>query len=142
MTPVLFALLAILLYAPMNVVMERRLSHLDPLSILLVSYPVMFGCILLARAAQGAPAKTAAVPTDYLIAAGAGVLWFLADWCYIQAYHAKGSAVAVTTVAVLLPAAAAVVSLLWSGNLPAPRQVLAWVLAAVVVVLAKDPAAT
>lgn len=135
--PIVYAFLAMWLYAFTNVAIEVKLSKYTTMALLLYWY-----CALAPLAAAGIgymylSGQNIIVPnrSDAMVAIAVAVIFFLADYFYIGAYTAGGSLLAVTTLVVLFPAIAQLIKFVWVGGSMNYYHILGYILAAIAVVM-------
>lgn len=135
MTPVRFALAAVVLYAAFNVLVERKLSHLPPLLIMSIFYlgipAVVVPSLVLSHQAHGIQLSR----TILTLLFAAGILLAIADFCFFSAFHAGGRVLTVTTIIALMPVAASAIKALVGGGWPSPLQLVGWLFAFAAVLL-------
>lgn len=135
--PVVYAFLAMWLYAFSNVLIEVKLAKFTTVSLLLYWY---FTLLPLAVALYGIMYFTGqkiVMPSGSYaaMAIAAAVVFFFADYFYIGAYTSGGSLLAVTTLVVLFPAIAQLIKSVWVGGDVNYYHIAGYVLAALAVVL-------
>ncbi len=124
----LYAVAAMFLYAVQNVIIERKLTHLSPITFLVFFY-IGTGTMIITAVIFRQPLGlhlTMPAPHLWWIIALCGVLLFFADYCFFSAYHSGGSLMAVTTIVILLPVFASFIKWGLGGGMPGTRQFLAW----------------
>ncbi|MBI4175311.1 hypothetical protein HY523_01700 [Candidatus Berkelbacteria bacterium] len=136
MKPIPSAILAVFLYASQNVILDKFMRGTSPfvmagtvgLIVGTLSWLVV-GCQLM----LGYQVKFPAGLSSIALIVGCLFL-FGADICYFNAYtRGNVSAVAITTIAILLPAFVVVIKLVIGDGWPSPREMIAWLLAAAAV---------
>lgn len=120
-------IIAILLYASGNVILDRKLRDVPPLSIVFI-----YGCALMVLSGGcGISARREIIipsHTQWLFLLLVSVCWFLADNCYFRAYHSGVSMLFVTTCVACMPAVSSLLSMCFGGKAPTWRHWAAWVL--------------
>lgn len=139
MKPVLSAVVAMVLYAIANVVMEHKLSKFNTVALLTCWESVMLALALVALGYQKIAGQPLGMPTGglLLLTLGMGVIYFAADFMYIGAYTGGGSLLTVTAIVIMFPALAVAIKYLWAGGgLPNGYQVASYTCGALAVLLA------
>jgi len=98
MKPILFALLALLLYAIQNVVLEQKLSKLNPFLILTLMYVVMLPMACLGWLITKNSIQTISWPSKSLalLTMAIGIVYLFADTFYVSAYNLGANIITVT----------------------------------------------
>ena len=111
MRPVIYACLAVTLYAVTNVVIEQKLSKIHQIPILLCSYPLMLVLALAWFGKMSVNGDNATIPSGWLllIILGNAAVWFMADFLFIGAFSEGGSLFTITTIIMMFPVVAAIV---------------------------------
>jgi drug/metabolite transporter (DMT)-like permease len=137
MKSVIFACLAVMLYAISNVIIEQKLSKFSTVSILLCSYPLFLLISLVWLNSQKLSGATTTWPTRDLLLFVLlnAAFWFLADALFIGAYTNGGSLMTITTIVVMFPIFASLLKFLMTRNPPSLWHIAGWILAAVAVIL-------
>lgn len=142
MSPVWFPRFAMFLYAVQNVILDRKLRELHPVTLLLVyfgsAFPVLLAAYLMRRFASNEIALPNTTQATWV--ALTCLLYLCADLFYVGSYNAGVPLPTVVATVAVFPAFAvalnAAVQLFAGGKLPSRWQVLAVLLAPVVVWLA------
>jgi drug/metabolite transporter (DMT)-like permease len=137
--PVVYACLAVLLYALGNVITEQRLKPFTQFGIMAYCYVPM---VLMTFAALGflkfRGEKIAFPAGDALYVAGLiAIVFFLADTFFFSAYTHNADAFTVSSIALMFPAAASLMKYFWTGSVPNRYHLAAYVVAVVAVILAE-----
>lgn len=133
----LFATLAIVLYAVQNVILEQKLARV-PIAALIICFNIVILALAMSRwGFLRASGEAMAFPTGSLLVLtlAAGAVYFFADYCYLAAYANGGSLMSVTTVAIMLPVFASLVKFAWTRDLPNGWQITGYALAIAAVTL-------
>ena len=135
--PVLYAFIAMCLYALQNVLLEVRLSKYSTMGLLMYWY---FTLAPLAVAGMGYLYLTGqhlTLPSrpDAPIVVAVGVLFFVADLFYVSAYTSGGNLLAITTLVVLFPAIAQLIKFAWVGGTMNYYHLIGYLLAALAIIL-------
>jgi len=134
---VVYAFLAVWLYAFSNVIIETKLAKYTTMALLLYWYFTLAPLAVAGLGYMYLTGQKVAMPSGG--AAGmailAAVVFFFADYFYIGAYTSGGSLLAVTTLVVLFPAIAQLIKFVWVGGSPNYYHIFGYVLAALAVVL-------
>lgn len=135
--PVVFAFLAMWLYALTNVILEVKLSKYTTMGLLLFWYFTLLPLALAGIGYMRLTGQTIVLPdrTDALIAIGVAAVFFFADYFYIGAYTSGGSLLAITTLVILFPVIAQFIKYLWVGGDVNLYHLFGYVLAAIAVFL-------
>jgi drug/metabolite transporter (DMT)-like permease len=139
MKQVIYACLAVVLYALGNVITEQRLKPFTQFGIMAYCYVPMVFMTFGALAFLKVQGKSIAFPSgDALYVAGLiAVVFFLADTFFFSAYTNNADAFTVSSIALMFPAAASLMKYLWTGGLPNRYHLAAYAVAIVAVVLAE-----
>jgi len=137
MKSIIYAIFATILYAVSGVVIEQKLGKFNtvPLTLLFTLAFIPLGIFILAFQKLGH--QEIKFPTHGLLwlTLAMGAFYFLADYFYIGAFTAGGSAVVITTIIMIAPVIAAVVENIWTGSLPNEYQIVGYIFAVVAVLL-------
>ena len=135
--PVVYAFLAMWLYAFTNVVIEVKLSKYTTMALLLYWYFTLAPLAVAGFGYMYLTGQKIAMPSgsDAGMAIAVAAVFFLADFFYIGAYTNGGSLLAVTTLVVLVPAMAQLIKFAWVGGSPNYYHMFGYLLAAIAVVL-------
>jgi hypothetical protein len=135
--PVLYAFVAMCLYALQNVLLEVRLSKYSTLGLLVYWYftlaplaAVGIGYLYLTGQNLTMPSRL-----DVPIVIAVGVLFFVADLFYVGAFTSGGNLLAITTLVVLFPAIAQLIKFAWVGGRLNYYHLVGYILAAVAIIL-------
>lgn len=139
MKQVIYACLAVLLYALGNVITEQRLKPFTQFGIMAYCYVPMVFMTFGALAFLKVQGKSIAFPSgDALYVAGLiAAVFFLADTFFFSAYTNNADAFTVSSIALMFPAAASLMKYFWTGSLPNRYHLAAYAVAIVAVVLAE-----
>jgi len=134
---VLFAAMAVFLYALQNVLLEQKLANFNTAPILVYVYTAAFPLALVRFGYLKATGQSIRVPSGMALAIAllAGVMLFFADLLYVGAYTSGGNLMTITTIVVLFPAFASLIRYFWVGGLPNRYQAAGYILAALAVLL-------
>lgn len=138
MKAVLFAIAATFFYALQNVIVERKLSNVQPLVNMMFFSGTIFLLSLLTCGVKNLIGFQANIPdsAQILTIVFVGVILFFADYCFFSAYNSGGSLIIITTLVVLLPVIASFIKYASTGEgVPSTNQLLGWMFAAVAVFL-------
>lgn len=134
MKATLFALLALVLYAGANTVIERKLANVSPLAnttyiyliLIIVSAP-----LVLFRDQIGLKLTMPDTTHTWLIV-GCAILFFFADLAWFQAYHTEGGRLEqVVATFLAFPILTAVMKGLSTGVYPTKSDMVSWLVVAV-----------
>jgi hypothetical protein len=138
---IIYAFIAMWLYALQNVVLEVRLAKYSTIGLLVCWYFTLapLGLAALAWLRYTGQPLTLPARADLGMVVAAGALFFVADLFYIGAYtgsHASGGGLlAITTMLVLFPAIAQIIKFAWVGGRMNWWHAAGYLLAAVAVLL-------
>lgn len=135
--PVVFAFIAMWLYALQNVAIEVKLAKYTSLGLLLYWYFTLAPLALIGLGYMYLTNQNIVMPnrSDAIIAISVGVMFFFADLFYVSAFTHGGSLLAITTLVVLFPAIAQLIKFIWVGGSPNVYHVFGYILAALAVIL-------
>lgn len=137
MRPILYTVLALILYSLTSVAVEQKLAKFSTFTLVLLFTLPFIPLSLLFLGAQKAGGQAIAFPagTFLWIVFGLGAIYFLADYFYLGAFTGGGDAVTIATIIVLAPVTTGIIKYLWVGGYPTVYRVLAYALAAASVLL-------
>lgn len=137
MKSILFALLALFLFAVQNVILEQKLAKYTAETLLVYFYLIMLPLAFLLLAYARITNQTIEPPfgNAVLIVLGTGLILFLANFFYINAYTSGGNLLTITTIVILFPVFASVIKFAWVGGLPNLYQIGGYILAVAAVFL-------
>ena len=135
--PVLYAFVAMCLYALQNVLLEVRLSKYSTLGLLVYWYFTLAPLALVGIGYLYLTGRNLALPSrlDVPIVISVGVLFFVADLFYVGAYTSGGNLLAITTLVVLFPAIAQLIKFAWVGGTMNYYHLVGYILAAIAILL-------
>ena len=135
--PVVYAFLAMWLYAFTNVAIEVKLSKYTTMALLLYWYFTLAPLAVAGIGYMYLTGQSIVMPhrNDATIAIAVAAVFFFADYFYIGAYTSGGSLLAVTTLVVLFPAIAHLIKFVWIGGSMNYYHLFGYILAALAVVL-------
>ena len=135
--PVLYAFVAMWLYALQNVLLEVKLSKYSTMGLLVYWYFTLaplalagLGYLYLTGHELFLPSRS-----DAPMVIAVGALFFVADLFYVGAYTNGGELLAITTLVVLFPAIAQLIKFTWVGGKVNYYHLAGYALAAVAVIL-------
>ena len=139
MKQVIYACLAVVLYALGNVITEQRLKPFTQFGIMAYCYVPMVFMTFGALAFLKVRGNSISFPSgDALYVAGLiAVVFFLADTFFFSAYTSNADAFTVSSIALMFPAAASLMKYLWTGSVPNRYHFAAYAVAIAAVVLAE-----
>ena len=142
--PVIYAFLAMWLYAFSNVVIKVKLAKYTTMALLLYWYFTLAPLAVTGIGYMYFSGQKIIVPTgvDAKLAILAAVVFFFADYFYIGAYTAGGSLLVVTTLVVLFPVIAQLIKYFWIGGNMNYYHLAGYILAALAVILIGKGSAT
>ena len=134
---VVYAFLAMWLYAFSNVIIEIKLAKYTTMGLLLYWYFTLAPLALAGVGYMYLTGQKISMPNggDARMAIASAIVFFVADYFYIGAYTSGGSLLAVTTLVVLFPAIAQFIKLVWVGGSMNYYHVFGYILAALAVIL-------
>lgn len=136
MKSIIFAVIAITLYAIQNTLIDVKLKQYSTVSLLvgfyLILLPLGLGLFLFMKM-TGQPI---AVPTDdsLKILGVVAVAFFVADFFFIGAYTSGGDVVTITIITVLMPVIGAVLKFLWVKEVPTTYHFAGFAFAALAII--------
>lgn len=135
MKPILFALMAVILYAIQNVLIDVKLKQYSTIALLLGFYLVLLPLGLIAFIYLKSTGQPVVLPSgDGLkILVVVAVLFFVADVLYVGAYTSGGEVVSITILAVLMPVVGAIVKYIWVKEPPTKYHVAGLICAALAI---------
>ena len=135
--PVIYAFLAMWLYALTNVAIEVKLSKYTTMALLLYWYFTLAPLAVAGIGYMYLSGQSIVMPnrSDAMVAIAVAAVFFFADYFYIGAYTAGGSLLAVTTLVVLFPAIAQLIKYVWVGGNLNYYHLFGYILAALAVIL-------
>ena len=135
--PVLYAFVAMCLYALQNVFLEVKLSKYSTMGLLVYWYFTLAPLALAGLAYLYLNGRTVFLPSrsDAPLVISVGALFFVADLFYVGAYTSGGKLLAITTLVVLFPIIAQLIKFTWVGGRMNYYHLAGYVLAAIAVVL-------
>ena len=135
MKPILYAVIAVVLYGVQNVLIDVKLKQYSTIALLLGFYlvllPLGLGTFIYLKL-SGQPVQLPTGP-DLKILAVVAVMFFIADVFYVSAYTSGGEVISITILAVLMPVVGGVVKYLWVKETPTKYHVVALVFAALAI---------
>ncbi len=137
MKPVIYALLALVLYAFQNVFLEQKLSRYNTIALMVYFYVTLLPLALISLCYLKISGQDIVAPPGgtILTVVLVGSLYFFADYFYIGAYTSGGSVLTVTSIVIMFPVFASVIKHFWIGGFPNVFQILGYLLAVVSVLL-------
>ena len=135
--PVIYAFLAMWLYALQNVIIEVKLSKYTTMALLLYWYLTLAPLAVASLWYMYITGQSIIMPNrnDAMIAIAVGLMFFCADFFYIGAYTNGGSLLTVTTLVVMFPAIAQLIKFAWIGGSLNYYHMFGYLLAAIAVIL-------
>jgi drug/metabolite transporter (DMT)-like permease len=139
MRQIIYACLAVLFYALGNVITEQKLKPYTQFATMIYCYLPMLVMTAAALAIMKSRGQTISFPKgDALyVAALIAIVFFAADGFFFSAYTNNADAFMVSSIAVMFPAAASAIKLLWTGRAPNRYHIAAYLVAAVAVYLSE-----
>lgn len=132
-----YAIGAVLFYAMVNLIIERKLSHISALGNMVFLYLGLTAMVVPLVLLQNQFGLTLTMPQKnhtWVILACA-LLFFAADFCYFSAYKSGGSLLMISTTVALFRVVASAMHAGLGYGMPSGRQIIGWVLAVVAVIL-------
>lgn len=136
MKTVIFVVIAAVVYAIQNVILEQKMSKYSQPAILVYFYLLMLPVVCIWLLQMKLTHQPIVAPTGTMIwlALGLGAMYLIADACYLTAFTLGGNVITITTILVMMPVVASAIKFVWTGSLPNSYQVVGY-LAAVAAVL-------
>lgn len=137
MKSVLLAIIALILCAVQNTIIERKLSQISPLVYMALSQSIIFTLSLSGLFFYHKLDPNIIMPqgNQYWFLAICGILIFFSGLCFFGAYHSGGSLIVVATILSLVPIVASLIKFAAGGGLPNGNQLLGWLFALIAVIL-------
>lgn len=135
--PIILVLAAVILYSIANVSIEKWLSQYSTTGLLVIWYPAMTLMALLALAYFKSAGQTVQFPVGYalVITAVVAVIYFFADFSFLNAYASGGNIFTITSLFLTFPVVAGTMKMLLDKQYPNFYQVAGYLLVVVAVVL-------
>jgi drug/metabolite transporter (DMT)-like permease len=139
MKPVVYACMAVLLYALGNVVTEQKLKPYTQFAIMVYCYIPMVVLTVCAIGWKKMQAQPISFPSGQALyfAGIIAIVFFLADTFFFSAYTNNADSFTVSAIALMFPAAASLMKYFWTGQTPNRYHIAAYLVAIVAVVLAE-----
>ncbi len=139
MKPVIYACLAVLLYALGNVITEQKLKSFTQFGTMAYCYLPMIVFTMGALGWMKVRGQAISLPSGggLYFAGMIAIVFFLADTLFFSAYANNADSFTVSAIVLMFPAAASMVKYLWTGQTPNRYHVAAYVVAVVAVALAE-----
>ncbi|MBI2579992.1 MAG: hypothetical protein HYW27_03760 [Candidatus Aenigmarchaeota archaeon] len=137
MKPGAFVVVTMLLYAIMNVVVERKLAGNYPAANMVFFYAAVFllsAGWLLASVKFGVNVKMPETG-QWKVIGMCGAMLFFADLCFFSAYYFGASVATVSTISILFPVFASAIKFASGGGMPTTSQITGMAFAAIAVYL-------
>ena len=136
MKSVIFALIAIVLYAIQNTVIDVKLKSNSTVSLLLGFYIILLPIAICHFSYMKLFGGGVVMPTgnSLLILGGVAVAFYVADYFYIGAYTAGGNVASVSIIAVLMPAVGVIMKFFWVKETPTPYHYGGFVFATLAII--------
>ena len=137
MKTVIFSVVAMLLYAVSNVLIEQKLSKINNLTIIVCYTSVILVLAIVARLIIKTNSIEYNFPTGnlLLIALSIGIMFTMADYLFIGAYTNGGDILTVTSIIALFPAVASGIKFLFTKEIPNWWQICGYLLAFIAILL-------
>lgn len=137
MKPVYLSLVATVCYAICNVMLELKLSKINNLTLMILYASIIWIAAALTRqlVKTDDPAFNFPVGSTLVLAIVLGLIFTVADYCYVGAYNHGGTVLTITSITILIPVLASLMKLGLSKQAPNLWQVGGYVLAAGAVLL-------
>jgi len=139
MKPLIYASMAVLLYALGNVITEQKLKPYTQFATMAYCYVPMIVLTICALAWKKLQAQPISLPSgNALYFAGMiAVVFFVADTFFFSAYTNNADSFTVSAIVLMFPAAASLMKYFWTGQIPNRYHVAAYLVAVVAVALAE-----
>ena len=138
MKPAWMAVVAMVIYAFQNVVMEQKFgSKYSIFPLLVYIYLAMLPLALGGWAYLRMTGQPVVQPSGSMIILTilVGLAYFIADSFYLGAYTGGGDVLTVTARVVMIPVLASAIKYFWTGGLPNLYQVIGYILAVAAVIM-------
>jgi drug/metabolite transporter (DMT)-like permease len=132
MKPVVFSLAATACYALCAVMIELKFSKINNLTLMIVYASVISVAALATRQLVKTDDPSFGFPTGTTLALAIvlGLIFTVADYCYIGAYNSGGKLATITSITLLVPVFASLIKFGLTQQVPNLWQVSGYVLAA------------
>jgi drug/metabolite transporter (DMT)-like permease len=136
---VIYAAVAVVLYALGNVITEQKLRPFTQFGIMAFCYIPMVFMTIGALGVMKLRGQPIAFPSgEAIYVAGAiAIVFFLADTFFFSAYTNNADAFTVSSIVLMFPAAASAIKYFWTGQLPNRYHLAAYAVAVAAVALAE-----
>jgi drug/metabolite transporter (DMT)-like permease len=134
MKPVIYVLLAAIIYAFQNVLFEQKLAKYNTIVLLVYFYVTLLPLALISLSYLKISGQTIVAPSGITILGVIliGSLYFFADYFYIGAYTNGGTVLTVTSIMIMFPVfASAIKYFMTGGSFPNIYLIIGYLLAAV-----------
>lgn len=137
MKPVFFSLVATVCYALCNVILELKLSKINNLTLMILYASIIWICAVVIRQLVKTDDPSFSFPTGSTLAVAIvlGLIFTVADYCYVGAYNHGGTVLTVTSITLLIPVLASLIKFGLTRQAPNLWQVGGYLLAAAGVAL-------
>ena len=137
MKPVLFSLVATVCYALCSVLLELKLSKINNLTLMILYASIIWISAVVVRQMVKTDDPSFSFPTGSTLAVAIvlGLIFTVADYCYVGAYNQGGTVLTITSITLLIPVLASLIKFGVTKQAPNLWQVSGYVLAAGAVVL-------
>lgn len=135
---VVLVLTAVLFYAVANVSIEKWLSKYSTTAVLVIWYPILSilaAVVLLYFKGTAQEVIFPATATAVLLTILVAVMYFIADFSYLNSYASGGSIFTITTLFLTFPVVAGIVKAIVDGQYPSWNQVVGYILVSIAVLL-------
>ncbi len=137
MKPVIFAILAITLYALTSVVVEQKLGRFSNLALtFLFTLPFIPLSLIFLSSSKLLNEEPVFPKGGYFwLTMLLGAIYFLADYFYIGAFTSGGNVITIATILLLGPVIVSIFRHFWVGGYPNTYQFLGYILVVIAVLL-------
>ncbi len=135
--PIVFALLAMALYAVANVLLEQKFAKFNNLTLMCIYVlPILFiGIVGRQLTKTSDPSFDFPIGQDMVILVIMGFIFAAADYFYIGAFTNGGSLLTITSIMIMFPVFASLIKFVWMQGLPNMWQIGGYILAVGAVML-------
>jgi drug/metabolite transporter (DMT)-like permease len=120
MKPILYAVAAMVLYAVVNTVIDVKLkSRVSTVQMLLVLYAICMGItgtVYALQKSKGTAMGPFPTGTLLVLCVLSAILYFCADYLYVESYNKGGNVVMVMTTIALSPVIGSLLKFAWTGH--------------------------
>ncbi len=135
MKSIVFALIATILYAIQNTLIDVKLKQYSTVSLLLGFYLILLPLGIAMFLFMKFTGQPISIPSGegIKIVAVVAISFFVADFFFVGAYTSGGNVVTITIILVLMPVIGAIIKFLWVKEIPTSYHIVGFIFAALAV---------